>query len=47
MYCYTSNIPGLTKWVKRHMNRRFRRGEKDRLRKLRTNTVNEIINVLL
>jgi len=35
MYCYTSNISGLTKWVKRHMNRRFRREEKDRLRKLR------------
>ncbi len=35
MYCYTSNISGLTKWVKRHMNRRFRREEKDRLRKLK------------
>ena len=30
--CYLQNIPGLTKWVKRKMNKRFRKSIKLQLR---------------
>lgn len=34
IYCYTANNPSLVKWVKRKMNKRFRRKAKDSLKNL-------------